>query len=54
MTKPTRFYDKNGKQVTLTIGQTFVQVMAKGTKVTVKDGTVPVPRLYPGLPRDPL
>jgi hypothetical protein len=54
ITKPTRFYDKNGKQVTLTIGQTFVQVMAKGTKVTVKDGTVPVPRLYPGLPRDPL
>ena len=54
MTKPTRFYDKNGKQVTLTIGQTFVQVMPNGTQVTIKDGAVPVPRLYPGLPRDPL
>ncbi|HUP55371.1 MAG TPA: DUF3048 domain-containing protein [Methylomirabilota bacterium] len=52
--KPTRFYGPDGKQVTLTIGQTFVQVMAKGTKVSIKDGTVPVPRLYPGLPRDPL
>jgi len=54
MTKPTRFYNAAGKQVTLTIGQTFVQVMPKGTTVTIKDGKVPVPRLYPGLPRDPL
>lgn len=43
ITKPTRFFDANGKQVTLTIGQTFIQVMPKGTKVTVKDGKVPVP-----------
>ena len=27
LTSPTRFFDSNGKQVTLTIGQTFVQVM---------------------------
>jgi hypothetical protein len=42
LTEPTRFYDADGKQVTLTIGQTFVQVMPKGSKVTVKDGKVSV------------
>ena len=42
MTGPTRFFDADGKPVTLTIGQTFIQVMPKGSKVTVKDGTVPV------------
>ena len=26
-TGPTRFYDADGKRVTLTIGQTFIQVM---------------------------
>ena len=53
MTKPTRFYDAAGKPVTLTIGQTFVQVMPTGTKVTIKDGKVPAPPCYPGLPRRP-
>jgi Protein of unknown function (DUF3048) N-terminal domain/Protein of unknown function (DUF3048) C-terminal domain len=38
---PTRFFDKHGKAVTLTIGQTFVQVIYKGTNITIKDGTVP-------------
>jgi len=33
MTGPTRFYDANGKQVTLTIGQTYVQVIQSGTPV---------------------
>jgi hypothetical protein len=33
MTGPTRFYDKNGTQVTLTIGQTYVQVVPPGTSV---------------------
>ncbi len=42
MTKATRFFDAAGKPVTLTIGQTFIQVMQTGTKVTIKDGTVPV------------
>ena len=46
ITKPTRFFDAAGKQVTLTIGQTFVQVMPKGTKVTIQDGKVPVKPLY--------
>jgi hypothetical protein len=42
MTGPTRFYDAKGKPVTLTRGQTFIQVMPRGTKVTIKDGKVPV------------
>jgi hypothetical protein len=54
MTKPTRFYDADGKQVRLTVGQTFVQVMQTGTKVSIKDGTVPVPPLFPGEWRDKL
>jgi hypothetical protein len=49
--KPTRFFDADGNPVTLTIGQTFVQVMQTGTKVTIKDGSVPKPRIDPGTPR---
>jgi Protein of unknown function (DUF3048) N-terminal domain/Protein of unknown function (DUF3048) C-terminal domain len=41
MTGPTRFYGRDGKQVTLTVGQTFVQVVPRGTKLTIKDGRVP-------------
>jgi hypothetical protein len=37
----TRFFDKNGNPVTLTRGQTFVQVVPVGTNLTIKDGTVP-------------
>jgi hypothetical protein len=54
ITKPTRFFGKDGKPVTLTIGQTFVQVMQKGTTVTVKDGKIPLPPVYLGPDRDPL
>ncbi len=39
--QPTLFYDAAGKPVTLTIGQTFVQVLPRGTKVTIADGEVP-------------
>ena len=49
--KPTRFFDADGNPVTLTVGQTFVQVMQTGTKVTIKDGSVPKPRIDPGPPR---
>jgi hypothetical protein len=49
--KPTRFFDADGNPVTLTIGQTFVQVMQTGTKVTIKDGSGPKPRIDPGTPR---
>lgn len=38
---PTRFYDTAGKPVTLTVGQTFIQVMPLGSKVTIKDGPLP-------------
>ena len=47
LTGPTRFYDKAGKAVTLTVGQTFIQVMPLGSKVVVKDGPLPVPRPTP-------
>ena len=44
ITKPTRFYDRAGNQVTLTRGQTFVQVVPRGTKVRIVPGKdVPPP-----------
>jgi hypothetical protein len=44
---PTRFYDKNGKAVTLTAGQTFIQVMPLGSQVSIKDGPLPKPAPTP-------
>jgi hypothetical protein len=41
MTGPTRFFDAAGKPVTLTVGQTFIQVMPRGSKITIDDGSVP-------------
>jgi hypothetical protein len=41
LTEPTRFFDANGDQVTLTAGQTFVQVMQTGSKVTITPGGPP-------------
>jgi predicted small lipoprotein YifL len=38
-TKPTRFYDKDGEPVTLTAGQTFIQVVPRGSKITVVAGS---------------
>jgi DUF3048 family protein len=43
LTSPTLFYDAAGHQVTLTAGQTFVQVMKTTDVVKVKDGKVPPP-----------
>jgi hypothetical protein len=43
---PTRFYDSAGKQVTLTRGQTFVQVIPPGTPLKLVKGT-PVPAATP-------
>ncbi len=40
---PTRFFGPDGKEITLTIGQTFIQVVTRSTKITVKDGVVPEP-----------
>jgi hypothetical protein len=42
VTKPTRFYDENGDEVTLTVGQTFVQVVTTsvaGYPVSFKAGS---------------
>jgi len=40
--EPTLFFGPNGKPVSLTIGQTFIQVMPVGTKVTITNGAAPV------------
>jgi len=40
--KGTRFYDRKGNPVTLTVGQTFIQVMPRGASFSIKDGK-PVP-----------
>jgi hypothetical protein len=42
-TSATRFYDRAGHPVTLTIGQTFIQVMASALDVTIKNGVPPAP-----------
>ena len=41
LTGPTLLFGPDGKPVTLTRGQTFVQVVPTGTKLTIKDGKVP-------------
>jgi Protein of unknown function (DUF3048) N-terminal domain/Protein of unknown function (DUF3048) C-terminal domain len=41
LTAATRFFDANGKQVTLTVGQTFVQVMPTGSTVRIEPGEEP-------------
>jgi hypothetical protein len=47
MTAPTLLFDEAGEPAKLTIGQTFVQVVEKGTAVKVVQG-VPVPMQPPG------
>jgi len=45
-TRPTKFYDANGNEVTLTIGQTFVQVITTNTAsytLSIKPGSNPPP-----------
>ena len=43
LTKPTIFFDADGARMTLTAGQTFVQVMQTGTKVVLTPGIPPPP-----------
>lgn len=38
---PTRFFGPDGEPVTLTAGQTFVQVVPRGTRVSIQDGALP-------------
>jgi hypothetical protein len=47
MTAPTILLGPDGKPVTLTVGQTFVQVVPLGTVVTYKLGKVPPPTASP-------
>jgi hypothetical protein len=50
LTKPTQFFDSKGKQVVLTVGQTFINVLQLGSKVTLKAGTPAPPNPFqPGL-----
>ena len=55
LTGATKLFGPDGKPVTLTVGQTFVQVVPIGTKITIKDGTVPKvpPRPATGGRADP-
>jgi hypothetical protein len=39
LTAPTQFFDAAGNPVTLTVGQTFIQVMPLGSTITIQDGT---------------
>lgn len=50
LTAPTQFFDGADNPVTLTAGQTFIQVMPLGSPVTIKDGTdtPPLPSATPG------
>jgi hypothetical protein len=43
MTAPTKLFLADGTPVTLTMGQTFVQVVPLGTKITIVNGKVPPP-----------
>ena len=41
LTAPTQFFDAQGNPVTLTVGQTFIQVMKQNSPVSIKDGALP-------------
>ena len=47
ITAPTRFVDAKGKPITLTPGQTFVQVMPTGAYIAIADGKPPAPHAPP-------
>jgi Protein of unknown function (DUF3048) N-terminal domain/Protein of unknown function (DUF3048) C-terminal domain len=38
-TKPTRFFDRSGRPITMTVGQTFIQVVPTGYKISVVPGS---------------
>jgi len=49
---PTLLFGPDGAPARLTAGQTFVQVVPRGTRVTVRDGTVPSPPAPSGARRE--
>ncbi len=50
LTSPTTFHDAAGNPVTLTIGQTFVEVLQASTSIRIADGAPAPP---PSAPADP-
>jgi hypothetical protein len=54
LTAATRFFDAAGNPVTLTVGQTFIQVMPLGSTITVQDGTDTPPPPSPAPSGSPL
>ena len=53
MTAPDQVLLADGTQVTLTMGQTFVQVVPLGTKITIVNGKVPQPAASPDASPSP-
>jgi hypothetical protein len=53
LTDPTQFFDATGNPVTLTAGQTFIQVMPLGSQITIQDGTDTPPSPSPSPSRSP-
>ena len=49
--KPTRFYGRDGKPVTLTVGQTFIQVLPRGWSYSIKTGSDTDPNPPAASPR---
>jgi hypothetical protein len=41
LTGPIQFFDATGQPVTLTVGQTFINVMAMTDSISIRDGAVP-------------
>jgi hypothetical protein len=48
LTAPTQFFDSHGRQVILTIGQTFINVLETGSIVIVEAGAPPPPAPFSG------
>jgi hypothetical protein len=45
LTAPTQFFDRSGKEIVLTVGQTFINVLQTGSTVTLKPGNAPPPEV---------
>ena len=52
-TKPTRFYDRAGNRITLTAGQTFIQVIPSARDVRIKSGDEEPPEPEPTATPEP-
>jgi hypothetical protein len=43
LTAPTTFRDPAGNPISLTVGQTFIEVLPSSTSIRIADGAVPTP-----------